>query len=570
MHYCGIVDAGDSEWYDKVLKACSSLDVNDFLHDVSPYVTNRPLPPYRVATTSGSQGAPSTSAPPVRLVESEIFHDSHEKRRPQYPNVSGDEPYMGTCFGQGGGGFNQFGSMERALSGSDFLSNPDPSAFHGTEPVSSNRGYESQQRGDAAAPRSSNVANRSRLQRSKQGGRSALRAPGGHVHPATVASSATVGGGNTGPTNELSPDSWSGHSFPHETGDVNASAPSQREPHINDRPQPERSAMVMDDAAPGMDLQSDAEAPGRPSSDVASAIAAAAPFAVTAAGLGAVNDIEPRLRDGEIEGDDTSEGSKKKKEPLFVGGVELVDLDNCDVPDMRLQYESEDTDDDEAPNREDMDVDVGPPSYAQTVRPSSSTASAQVSPAIPVQTDPLVESSGGFPDPLFNAAGKGPHPDAVIVKQEAGWFQLKEAKRLKKTAEKLAEQRERERLAKENEEQRRKNELLEQLIKEKLRGNIEALLSGKLDGPSPSTPTPILQGIQSMAMPAAVENFLPQESPPNPDEFIAGHDIPIVQSYPRVKDNSLVPPLKSISPMATDPPTLSPFAPSIQHSSLVG
>jgi hypothetical protein len=31
-----------------------------------------------------------------------------------------------------------------------------------------------------------------------------------------------------------------------------------------------------------------------------------------------------------------------------------------------------------------------------------------------------------------------------------------------------------------------------------------------------------------------------------------------------------VPPLKSISPMATDPPTLSPFAPSIQHSSLVG
>jgi hypothetical protein len=167
MHYRGIVDAGDSEWYDEVLKACSSLDVNDFLHDVSPYVTNRPLPPYRAATTSGSQGAPSTSAPPVQLVESEIFHDSHERRRPQYPDVISDEPYMGTSFGQGGGGFNQFGSMERALSGSDFLSNPDLLAFHGTEPVSSNRGYESQQRGDAGAPRSSNVTNRSRLQRFK-------------------------------------------------------------------------------------------------------------------------------------------------------------------------------------------------------------------------------------------------------------------------------------------------------------------------------------------------------------------------------------------------------------------
>jgi hypothetical protein len=44
------------------------------------------------------------------------------------------------------------------------------------------------------------------------------------------------------------------------------------------------------------------------------------------------------------------------------------------------------------------------------------------------------------------------------VKQEVGWFQLKKAKRLKKTAEKLAEQCEREHLAKENEEQRKKNE----------------------------------------------------------------------------------------------------------------
>jgi predicted phosphohydrolase len=150
---------------------------------------------------------------------------------------------------------------------------------------------------------------------------------------------------------------------------------------------------------------------------------------------------------------------------------------------------------------------------------------AQVSPAVPVQTDPLVESSGDFSDPLFNAARKAPHPDAVIVKQEAGWFQLKEAERLKKTAEKLAKQREREHLVKENEEQRKKNERLEQLIKEKLGGNIEALLFGKLDRPSPSTSAPILQGVQAMAVPAAGENFLPQESPFNPEKFIPGQVI---------------------------------------------
>ena len=109
---------------------------------------------------------------------------------------------------------------------------------------------------------------------------------------------------------------------------------------------------------------------------------------------------------------------------------------------------------------------------------------AQVLPVVPVQIDPLVESSDGFPDPLFNVAGKAPHPDVVIVKQEAGWFQLREAKQLKKTTEKLAKPRERECLAKEIEEQRKKNKLLKQLIKEKLGRNIEALLSRKLDGPS--------------------------------------------------------------------------------------
>jgi hypothetical protein len=137
MHYRGIVDNHDVDWYDAVLKQYSTLEVNDFLHDISPYVTNRPLPPFHAAATSGSQGAPSTSAPLVRLVETEIFHDSHERRRPQYPDTSGDELYMGTSFGQGGGGFNQFGSMERALSGSDFLSNPGPSVFHGTKLISS-------------------------------------------------------------------------------------------------------------------------------------------------------------------------------------------------------------------------------------------------------------------------------------------------------------------------------------------------------------------------------------------------------------------------------------------------
>jgi hypothetical protein len=298
-------------------------------------------------------------APPVRFVESDIFEAAHETRLPQYPDINGDEPYMGTSFRQGGGGFNQFGSMEKAVFGSDFLSNPGLSTLDGTEPVSSSRGYESQQRGDASATRSSHVASRTRLQRFRQGDRSTLHAPSGQLDPAIVPSSAAVGGGNTGPTNELSPDSWSGHSSLHEIGDINASALPQREPSEDDRLQPERSDMIVDDATAGVDLQFDVEALARPLSDVAFAEAAVAASTMTDAGLGAVNDSDAGLHDVEKQGDDTSEESKKKKELVFIHGVELVDLDDCDVPDTRLQSDSENTDDKEAPNREEMDVDDG-------------------------------------------------------------------------------------------------------------------------------------------------------------------------------------------------------------------
>jgi hypothetical protein len=73
-----------------------------------------------------------------------------------------------------------------------------------------------------------------------------------------------------------------------------------------------------------------------------------------------------------------------------------------------------------------------------------------------------------------------------------------------------------------------------------------------------------------MAVPTAGENFLPQESPFNPEEFIPRQLILNVQSYPRVEDNSPVPPLKSISPMATNPSTLLLLPPPIQHSPIVG
>ena len=72
--------------------------------------------------------------------------------------------------------------------------------------------------------------------------------------------------------------------------------------------------------------------------------------------LGAVNDSDTGMHNMNKQEDDTSKGSKKK-ELVFIHGVELVDLDDCDVPDMRLECDSEDTDEEEVPNWEEMDVD---------------------------------------------------------------------------------------------------------------------------------------------------------------------------------------------------------------------
>ena len=51
-------------------------------------------------------------------------------------------------------------------------------------------------------------------------------------------------------------------------------------------------------------------------------------------------------------------------------GVELVDLDDCDVLDKKLQCNSDDTDDDDAPKSEGMDVGDGGASTTQCLEPN--------------------------------------------------------------------------------------------------------------------------------------------------------------------------------------------------------
>jgi hypothetical protein len=106
---------------------------------------------------------------------------------------------------------------------------------------------------------------------------------------------------------------------------------------------------------------------------------------------------------------------EKKKELVFFMGVELVDLDDCDVPDRKLQCDSNDTDDNDASKPEGMDVGDGGASSSQCLDPNLGPAADPVQCAVPVQCEHPPEVTPSVVDLLFNAVGKAPHPDAVIV-----------------------------------------------------------------------------------------------------------------------------------------------------------
>jgi hypothetical protein len=288
--------------------------------------------------------------------------------------------------------------------------------------------------------------------------------------------------------------------------------------------------------------------------------------------VGTIQDDDARVDFVDEKGKEKVE--EKKKEPVFFKGVELVDLDDCDVPNMKLQCDSDDTDDDDAPNLEGMDVGNGSASSLQCLEPNTGPTVEPLQSSIRVHSDRPSEATPSVHDPLFNAAGKAPHLDAIIVKQEASWFQLREEKRQRKTVEKLALQQEKDRIVKKREDSRRTIAYLQELLHKKLGGDIDVLLAGNLGvsitEPTLSTPAPSLQGVPSVAFPVAGGASGSQSSPFVAKESRFPPSMPENFSYSRVEDNSSVSPVQSIFPMHTDPPNLPPSLPVDRTSLIVG
>jgi hypothetical protein len=119
---------------------------------------------------------------------------------------------------------------------------------------------------------------------------------------------------------------------------------------------------------------------------------------------------------------------EKKNDPVWIKGVQLIDLSDCEVPNKKLQCNSDDIDDEEVPNPNGMDVGNDTRSCLQTLEPDLGMATEPVPIPLGIHSEPLSKVSAAIMDPLFNAARKVPLPNAIIIKHEAGWFQLWEEK----------------------------------------------------------------------------------------------------------------------------------------------
>ena len=76
------------------------------------------------------------------------------------------------------------------------------------------------------------------------------------------------------------------------------------------------------------------------------------------------------------------------KELVYIGGVPLVDLDDCDVTNNKLLYDSFDSDDDVSPNADGARVCNDLRSYSQTMDANVESASKLVSPEVGKHSEP--------------------------------------------------------------------------------------------------------------------------------------------------------------------------------------
>ena len=118
-----------------------------------------------------------------------------------------------------------------------------------------------------------------------------------------------------------------------------------------------------------------------------------------------------------------------------VAVINCSDIDSCDSKRLLGDSTDEDSDGDDVGVDKGVQLPVAPTPGLNVVDPALASPTASVVGSLPLASTVAASSSIRAMDEFYNAAGKAPHPESIVPKQESGWWANREMRKRKKAEE---------------------------------------------------------------------------------------------------------------------------------------
>ena len=129
--------------------------------------------------------------------------------------------------------------------------------------------------------------------------------------------------------------------------------------------------------------------------------------------------------------------------------INCSDIDSCDSKRLLGDSTDEDSDDDNDGVNEGVPLPAAPAPELNTIDPALAPPSAPDVGSLPGTSTVAASSSIPTMDKFYNAAGKAPHPESIIPKQESDWWANCEMRKQRKAEERANSARELQRIQEE-------------------------------------------------------------------------------------------------------------------------
>ena len=132
-----------------------------------------------------------------------------------------------------------------------------------------------------------------------------------------------------------------------------------------------------------------------------------------------------------------------------VAVINYSDIDSCDSKRLLGDSTDEDSDGDDVGVDKGVQLPAAPTPGLNVVDPALAPPTTSVVGSLPPASTVAASSSIPAMDEFYNAAGKAPHPESIVPKQESGWWANREMRKRKKAEERANTARELQRIQEE-------------------------------------------------------------------------------------------------------------------------